>query len=58
MTKIEALIEELEAVAGSLTPWEVQFLESVSDQVANGRQLSERQRSTLTKIHAERVLGW
>lgn len=58
MTKIEALIEELEAVAANLNTWEAMFLESIAAQVANGRELSEKQRSTLTKIHAERVLGW
>lgn len=39
----------------NLSPWEEDFIESVSDQVKAGRPLSEKQIAIVERIYAERT---
>lgn len=50
------MVEALCELDSGLTSWELEFLESVAEQVENGHSLSERQREKLVEIH-ERLLG-
>lgn len=52
------LVAEIADQMEKLSPWEAQFIESVGDQLDQNRALSERQRSIISRIHAERILGW
>ena len=40
----------------SLTDWEVQFMESITEQFDNSGGLSEKQEEILEKIYVEKVL--
>ena len=47
----EAVLDALRHhYAGQLTPWEMDFLESVTDQHDAGRALTEKQRAKLDQI--------
>jgi hypothetical protein len=48
-------VEDIEQRGRGLTPWELAFCESVSDQLTQGRPLTERQAEVLEKIHAEKT---
>lgn len=52
------LLSELADVADKLNDWESQFVESLSNQLDNGRTLSERQRDKLIEVYERRVLGY
>lgn len=41
-----------------LSGWEQSFVESIADQLANGRKLTEKQRDKLVAIYEEKVLGY
>lgn len=56
--KEQKLLAELADQIEKLSPWEAQFVESVSDQLDMNRELSERQRSIISRIYQERILGW
>ncbi len=47
---IPAMVEDLEARESKLSEWEQGFVASVSDQLARGRGLSEKQYATLNRI--------
>jgi hypothetical protein len=53
--RIQAMIDELESPRKELSPWERQFVESVSDQFTRRGFLSEKQEETLQKIHEEKA---
>ena len=52
------LIAEIADQIEKLSPWEAQFIESVSDQLDRNRELTEKQRSIISRIYQERILGW
>lgn len=52
------LVAEIADQMERLSAWEAQFIESVSDQLDRNKELTERQRSTITRIYQERILGW
>lgn len=54
--EIETLLSDCEARAGRLTPWETEFLESVTDQYGTNGGLSPAQVATLERIW-DRVTG-
>lgn len=54
MDEWREMVEEIEQLGKGLTPWELGFLESVSDQLTRGRPLTERQVEILDKIHDEK----
>jgi hypothetical protein len=39
----------------NLTPWEQQFIESLSDQITRGHRLSEKQVEILERLYAEKT---
>lgn len=49
------MLQTLEMPTRRLTAWELQFLESVSDQFTRRGSLSERQFGTLERIYAEKT---
>ncbi len=48
------VIEDIEQRGKGLTPWELGFCESISDQLTQGRPLTERQAEILDRIAAEK----
>lgn len=52
---ISQWLSELENPSKELTPWETQFIESVSDQFSRYHSLSEKQIEILEKIYAEKT---
>lgn len=52
------LVSEIADQMEKLSPWEAQFIESVSDQLDRNRELTEKQRSIISRIYQERVMGW
>lgn len=44
------MVAELCEIDEGLTPWEVEFVESIAAQVERGRELSDKQRSTAERI--------
>jgi hypothetical protein len=52
------LITEIADQMEKLSSWEVRFIESVSDQLDRNRELTEKQRSTISRIYQEKILGW
>lgn len=56
--KLARIIHKVADNMEKLTPWEAEFIESVSDQLDRNRELSEKQRSIISRIHQERILGW
>lgn len=52
---IEHWLRELERPAKTLSSWELQFLESVSDQFLRTHRLSEKQFEILEKVYAEKT---
>lgn len=48
-------VEDIEQRGHGLTPWENSFVESVSDQLTQGRPLTDRQAEILARIADERV---
>lgn len=54
----EAIVQALCAIEDGLTPWEVEFVESVAAQVIDQRRmLTDRQRETAEKILEEKGDG-
>jgi hypothetical protein len=49
------LIDDLDAYDDRLTPWEIDFVESIRLQLRAGRKLSEAQIETLEKVHRTRT---
>lgn len=47
--------KELDEHGEGLTPYEVDFVESLTKQLRAGRMLSEKQRETLDKIREQRL---
>jgi hypothetical protein len=47
-------VDEIEQLGKGLTNWELQFIESISDQLTGGRPLTERQAEVLDKIYTEK----
>jgi hypothetical protein len=47
-------VEDIEQRGHGLTPWENSFIESISDQLTQGRPLTERQAEVLDKIRDEK----
>lgn len=52
------LVAEIADQMERLSAWEAQFIESVNDQLDRNKELTERQRSTITRIYQKRILGW
>lgn len=52
----EDIIFEILSAGKRVTPWEIEFCESLQDQIGDGRTLSERQLEILERIHTERCL--
>jgi hypothetical protein len=52
---VEDWIERVNDEAVNLTPWETQFMESLTDQWERTRWISEKQLSTLEDIYTEKV---
>lgn len=53
----KAAISEIDERGQDLTAWELDFMESVTKQTANGKALSEKQRAMVERIRGERVAG-
>jgi hypothetical protein len=49
------MIDEIEAVEGKLTPWEREFIDSVSGYIGSGRKPSEKQIAIIQRIHDEKT---
>ena len=47
-------VDHIEQFGHGLTAWELSFTESVSDQLSQGRPLTERQAEILEKIWSEK----
>lgn len=45
------MIKEIDDAQKDLTAWEEDFMQSMRDWVDNGRDLTEKQAASLTKIH-------
>lgn len=56
--KLIGILDDLASIAESLTPWEVDFVNSVGRQVEDVRGLSDKQMETLRKLHERKFLGW
>lgn len=56
--KLISMLDDLETISDELTPWEVDFVDSVGRQVEDGRKLSDKQMETLRKLHERKFLGW
>lgn len=52
---IKHMLTELQSPSKTLTPWELGFLESVSDQFDRRGTLSEKQYEILENIYAEKT---
>lgn len=52
---IKHMLHELETPSRSLTDWENNFIESVSDQFSRWNNLSDRQVEILERIYAEKT---
>jgi len=52
---VENYISSLERPRHELTPWETEFLESVTDQWTRNRTISQKQLEILERIYDERV---
>lgn len=52
--RIDEIFKDLQRPRKRLTPWELDFLESVSDQWGRRRSLSDKQRMTLVRIYEEK----
>jgi hypothetical protein len=49
-------VEEIQEIADEIcTSWEIDFLESLREQLADGRKISERQEETLERIYKKAV---
>ena len=44
------IIEELEKISAKLTDWETDFVDSISDQLGEGKKLSNNQLETVNNI--------
>ena len=53
LAEIEDRVESL-----NLSIWETDFIDSLREQIDAGRSLSERQKSRLTDLYEDKVLGW
>lgn len=51
----EIALETIERMGVNLTSWEEDFIESLREQMAAGRALTERQAETLERIYAKRT---
>lgn len=56
--KIPNLLSEIAENIEKLTAWEQEFVESISDQLDRGHQLSQKQIDIVSRIHEQRVLDW
>lgn len=56
--KLVAMLDDLDSISDRLTPWEVEFVDSIGRQVEDGRKLSDKQAETLKRIHERKFLGW
>ncbi len=54
MDQWREVVEDIEQRGHGLTSWELQFVESISDQLTQGRPLTERQAEILDKIADEK----
>jgi hypothetical protein len=52
---LRSWIEALQTPSKPLTPWELNFVESVSDQLDRGRTLTPTQVDALERIYAEKT---
>lgn len=52
---IQHFLSSLESPSKRLSPWELNFLESVSDQFSRRGDLSERQFEILERLYAEKA---
>lgn len=52
---IHGWLDALETPSQDLTSWETDFLDSIREQVASGRRLSERQAEIVERIYAEKT---
>lgn len=52
---IEHMIDEVNTLGTRLTPWEISFMESITDQWERKRWLSDDQYRILSRIYEERV---
>lgn len=51
-------LNDLDEILDHLSEWELSFIESVSDKLDNGWQLTTSQLDKLKSIHEQRYLGW
>lgn len=58
ISMLDDIEAEVESNIGKFTAWELEFIESVRDQVNTKRALSYKQRDCLALIYERRVLGW
>lgn len=52
---VDHMIDELQSLGRDLTPWEIRFLEGVSDDWDRNRELSDEQYRKLKQIYEDRV---
>jgi hypothetical protein len=52
---IAHMLNELDTPIKALSPWENQFIESLTDQVNRGATLSDKQFDILERIYAEKT---
>ena len=57
-TAAYSMINDLDEITDLLSDWEVNFIESISDKLDNGYQLTTSQLGKLKSIHEQRYLGW
>jgi len=52
---VKDMLDDLKEPRKALTPWEMDFLTSISDQFTNYGRLSEKQLAVLERVHAEKA---
>lgn len=57
-TAAQSMLNDLDEILDHLSEWELGFIESISDKLDNGWQLTTKQLDTLKSIHEQRFLGW
>lgn len=53
--RIQHMLSALETPHKNLTPWEISFLESITDQFSRKGSLSDRQVEILDRIYSEKT---
>jgi hypothetical protein len=52
---VSTMIEDIETNESTLTPWEREFIDSVSEYIGKGRQPSEKQLAIILRIWEEKT---